>query len=121
MPVDFKTTSTFEFIRSQIENHLYQSVLNFEKDHNLALKVVTNFNVSFEDLCQTLEVMYQSFNPKDGLGIKSFPIMNGRYREFYKILVQSETQAEVVFFDIDDNKQSSIDRFLAHMTTFDDD
>lgn len=121
MPVDFKTTSTFEFIRSQIENHLYQSVLNFEKDHSLALNSVNNFNSSFEDLCQTLEGMYQSFTQQDGLGIKSFPIMNGRYRVFCKILVQSETQAEVIFFDIDDNRQSNIDRFPAHITTYDDD
>jgi hypothetical protein len=121
MPVEFRTTSTFEFIRSQIENHLYQSLLSFEKDHNLALNAVTKFNVSIEELCITLEGMYQSFNPNDGVGIKSHPIMNGRYRVFYKIQVQSESQGDVIFFDIDDNKQSNLDRFPAHIITFEDD
>jgi hypothetical protein len=121
MPVEFRYTSTFEFIRSQIENHLYQSILNFEKDYNLALNAVTKFNVSIEELCITLEGMYQNFNPNDGVGIKSFPIMTGRYRVFYKIQVQSGSHGEVIFFDIDDNKQSNLDRFPAHTTSFDDD
>lgn len=52
--------------------------------------------------------------PRDFVGEKSFPIRVGRYRVFFKILIQPNGDFSIVFLDIDDNNQSSLDRFPEH-------
>ncbi|MBC7466422.1 MAG: hypothetical protein H7256_10555 [Bdellovibrio sp.] len=69
----------------------------------------------------TLEQMYQTPGPKDTSGEKSFPIREGRYRVYYKVSVRKNKDFDITFLDIDDNKQSNLDRFPSHrLITFDD-
>jgi|GEM_PF-3133487 hypothetical protein len=77
MAVHFYQSSQFEEIRSQIELHLYDSVLELEKDPKLAIRSVLQFNQAIDRLMETLEQMYQSLNQKDTLGEKSFPVREG--------------------------------------------
>jgi hypothetical protein len=114
MAVHFNQSSQFADVRSQIEQHLYDSVLEIEKNVELALRSVIQFNEAIDRLMDTLEQMYQSSEPKDSTGEKSFPIREGRYRVFFKVLIRSKTDCEIVFLDIDDNKQSNLDRFPTH-------
>lgn len=119
MAVRFYQSSQFEDIRSRIEQHLYNSVLELEQDSRLALRSVQQFNNAIDRLIETLEQMYQSPSAQDILGEKSFPIREGRYRVFFKIHAQ-EQDFNITFLDIDDNKQSNLDRFPAHrIITFD--
>ena len=84
MAIHFNYTSQFEEARSRIEQHLYDSVLAFEKDLDLAIRSVEQFSKAIDRLAETLEQMYQTHNPKDFIGEKSFPIRDGRYRVFSK-------------------------------------
>lgn len=120
MAVHFYKSSTFEEIRCQIEQHLFDSVLTIEKDMDLALRSVDQFAYSIERLMDTLESMYQNPSPQDIIGEKSFPIREGRYRVFFKVSVSANKDLDITFLDIDDNKQSNLDRFPSHrLITFD--
>jgi len=122
MAVHFYQSSQFEEIRSQIELHLYDSVLELEKDPKLAIRSVLQFNQAIDRLMETLEQMYQSLNQKDTLGEKSFPVREGRYRVFFKVSARTNQHIDITFLDIDDNKQSNLDRFPAHrLITFESD
>ena len=88
--------------------------LIIEKSAEIALRSVEQFANAVDRLMDTLEQMYQTPNPKDSNGEKSFPIREGRYRVFYKVINRSDGDFDITFFDIDDNRQSNLDRFPAH-------
>lgn len=121
MAIHFKKSSQFEIIRSKIEQHLFDTVNEIEKSEELALRSVENFSIAIEYLFDTLEVLYKNPDPHDIIGEKSFPIHNGRYRVFYKVSLIANNDFEITFIDIDDNRQSNLDRFPEHLMTFDDD
>ncbi len=120
MSIHFKKTSQFEFTRSKIEQHLYDSVYQVSQSEELALRSIENFSQSVDSLLNTLEVIYKNPKAIDIIGEKSFPIYRGRYRVFYRILIK-ENDFQIVLLDLDDNRQSNLDRFPEHLTTFDDD
>jgi len=120
MAVYFHKSSSFEKIRSQLEKHLFDSVLEIEQDMDLALRSVDQFATAIDRLMDTLEQMYQTPGPKDTDGEKSFPIREGRYRVFFKVSVRPNQDFDITFLDIDDNKQSNLDRFpSSRLITFD--
>jgi hypothetical protein len=119
MAVHFHKSSPFEEVRLRIEQHLFESVLDLEKNIELAIRSVELFAESIERLMDTLEQMYQTPGPQDTVGEKSFPIREGRYRVFFKISVRPNLDLDITFLDIDDNRQSNLDRFPSHhLTTF---
>ncbi len=120
MAVIFQFTESFEMARTKIENHLYDSVLSIQKDDAFAIKSVEAFSQAIVRLCDVLEQMYQLPKSSDLTGEKSFPIHSGRYRVFYKIMPAENSDLRIIFTDIDDNKQSNLDRFPHHkMIIFD--
>lgn len=122
MPITFEFTDSFEAARTIIEDHLYNSVFSIQKDEAMALNSIETFSKSINRLCDILEQMYQSSKANDLTGEKSFPIHGGRYRVFYKITVKESSNLKIIFTDIDDNKQSNLDRFPQHkIITFDND
>ena len=122
MSVQFRQSTAFVEIRERIEQHLYDSVLEIEQDQDRALESVQNFAEAIDRLVDTLEQMYQTPRIEDAAGEKSFPIREGRYRVFYKVVVKDEQNFEIVFLDIDDNKQSNLDRYPEHkLITFEGD
>ncbi len=84
MAIHFKKSSAFEVVRSKIEQHLFDSVFQIENDLESALRSVEQFDSALERLLDTLEAMYKSPATKDMIGVKSFPIRDGRYRVFFK-------------------------------------
>lgn len=114
MKIEFQQTSAFIQERERIELYLYNSVLEIEKEENKALESVQNFADAFDRLMDTLEQMYSEPDKGDSEGVKSFPIREGRYRVFYKIVLDSSKNMKIIFLDIDDNKQSNLDRFPEH-------
>jgi hypothetical protein len=121
MAVHFHSSSAFEKARSQIEQHLFDSVLEIEKELAPALQSVERFAIALERLMDTLETMYQTPGPKDTFGEKSFPIREGRYRVFFKVSISPNLDFTITFLDVDDNKQSNLDRFPSHrLITFED-
>ncbi len=121
MAVHFHSSSAFEKARSQIEQHLFDSVLEIEKELAPALQSVERFAIALERLMDTLETMYQTPGPKDTFREKSFPIREGRYRVFFKVSVNPNLDFTITFLDIDDNRQSNLDRFPSHrIITFED-
>ncbi len=122
MAIHFNKSSAFDEIRCQIEQHLFDSVLAIEKDMDLALRSVEQFAYSIERLMETLESMYQNPRQQDTIGEKSFPIREGRYRVFFKVSIRANQDLDITFLDIDDNKQSNLDRFPSHrLITFNED
>ncbi len=120
MAIHFSFTSPFEESRSRIEQHLFDSVLEIEKDIDSAIRSVDQFAKALDRLTDTLEQMYQTPNLKDVIGEKSFPIRDGRYRVFFKITTMDNNDFDIAMLDVDDNKQSNLDRFPAHdMISFD--
>ncbi len=120
MAVVFRESSNFKKIRTEIEDYLYNSVYSIEVDHERALRSVELFIEATERCFSTLETMYQTPSEKD-LGEKSFPLKNGRYRIFYYVRAINSSDFEITLLDIDDNRQSNLDRFPSHLITFDDD
>ena len=120
MSITFKKTSEFERTRSNIEQYLFDSVFSIEEDARKALHSVEQFNSAIECFLDTIEAMYQNANSHDQHGQKSFPIKDGRYRIFYHVKV-IHLDFEITLLDIDDNRQSNLDRFPTHLITFDDD
>lgn len=121
MIVHFNQTTQFSEIRDRIEQHLYDSVLEIEHEPELALKSIDAFSQAIDRLMDTLEQMYQNPDERDFAGEKSFPIREGRYRVFYKMTPKDHLSFDITFLDIDDNKQSNLDRFPTHnMITFND-
>jgi hypothetical protein len=114
MAVHFHKTSSFEEARINIEQHLYDSVIDIEKDIDLALRSVEQFAEAVARLMDTLEQMYQTPGAKDTSNEKSFPIREGRYRVFFKVTLRSNQEFDITFLDIDDNQQSNLDRFPSH-------
>ena len=55
MAVHFHQSSQFEEIRFQIEQYLYDSILDIEKSVDLALQSVDQFAKSIDRLLDTLE------------------------------------------------------------------
>lgn len=122
MAVHFHQSSPFKEARNLIEQHLYDSVLEIENNIELALNSVEQFATALERLFDTLEQMYQTPEPKDSHGEKSFPIRDGRYRVYFKVMIRQKNDFDITLLDIDDNRQSNLDRFPTHrMITFDDD
>lgn len=64
MAVHFHNSSQFQEIRLKIEQHLFDSVLEIEKDIDPALRSVHQFSAAIERLMDTLEQMYQTPAPK---------------------------------------------------------
>jgi negative regulator of replication initiation len=121
MAINFNQTSQFEKRRSEIEAHLYSSVLKIENSTELALRSIDQFEKAISRFFDILEMMYQNPNHEEALGEKSFPVKDGRYRIFYKIQETSTSNLNITLLDIDDNKQSNIDRFPTHsIISFDD-
>jgi hypothetical protein len=121
MAVHFHQASPFSEARTRIEQHLYDSVFEIEQNPDLAIRSVDQFAEAIDRLFDTLEQMYQSPGPKDSEGEKSFPIRDGRYRVFFKVAVREDNDFDITMLDIDDNRQSNLDRFPSHrMITFDD-
>lgn len=120
MAIRFHQSPQFEEVRSRIEQHLYDSVFDLEKDIGPVLRSVDEFAKALDRLLDTLEAMYKNPAPEDTHGIKSFPIRDGRYRVFYKISIRPDSDFNLNLIDIDDNKQSNIDRFPNHLISFDD-
>jgi hypothetical protein len=118
--IQFKKSSSFESARSNIEQHLFDSVFQIEKNLEVALRSVEQFDATLERFLDTLEAMYKNPATGDTEGVKSFPIGDGRYRVFYKISVLANNDFLITLIDIDDNKQSNLDRFPDHLITFDD-
>lgn len=114
MAVNFRKSSAFEEIRSQIEQHLFYSVLEVEKEMDHALRSVERFSIAIDRLMETLEQMYQIPRPEDMEGEKSFPIRDGQFRVFFKISARPNDDFDITFIDIDHNKQSNLDRFPTH-------
>ena len=50
----------------------------------------------------------------DMLGERSSPVGDGRYRIFYKISIRRDNDFEITLLDIDDNRESNLDRFPVH-------
>ena len=86
MVIHFFQSSQFAETRSKIEQHLFDSVLEIEKIAEIALRSVEQFANAVDRLMDTLEQMYQTPNPKDIHGDKSFPIREGRCRVFVKVI-----------------------------------
>lgn len=120
MSIIFKKTSEFERIRAKIEDHLYYSVLAIQKEPSAALKSVEHFTIAFDRFLSTIQAMYQNPSTNEKLGEKSFPIHQGRFRIFYHIRIVNISDFEITLIDIDDNRQSNLDRFPNHLITFDD-
>lgn len=57
MAIQFKKSSSFESARSNIEQHLFSSVFNIEKNLELALRSVEQFDATLERFLDTLEAM----------------------------------------------------------------
>ncbi len=121
MSVIFKKTSEFERIRTKIEDHLYYSVLAIQGDQSAALKSVEQFTIAFDRFLSTIKAMYQNPSTNEKLGEKSFPIHKGRFRIYYHIKIVNVSDFQITLIDIDDNRQSNLDRFPNHLITFDDD
>ncbi len=122
MAVHFHQTAPFEEVRAKIEDHLYKSVLELHGDVDMAIQSVDRFSKAIDRCLDVLEQMYQSPRPGDDLAEKSFPIDNGRYRVFFKVVVKANNDFDIFMLDIDDNKQSNLDRFPSHrLITFDAD
>ncbi len=121
MAIHFSFTSKFEECRQKFEQHLYGSVLEIEQNEDLAIRSVDQFAKSIDHLLDTLEQIYQTPGTEESIGEKSFPIRDGRYRVFFKVTLINSGDFVIVFLDIDDNKQSNLDRFPVHkIITFDD-
>lgn len=121
MPIQFKQSFEFEIRRSRIEQHLYNTIIEIEKNEELALRAITQFSESIDQLMDTLEGMYKNPKTQDLKGEKTFPIRNGRYRVYYKVIFSGLKDIEITFLHIDDNKQSNLDRFPEELMTFEDD
>ena len=122
MAVHFHFASTFENARLEIEQHLFDSIMEFENDFDRAIESVSNFSKSIDRLAETLEQMYQSPRPQDVDGEKSFPIRDGMFRVYFKVVIRDKSDFDIYFIDVDHNKQSNLDRFPEHqMITFNDD
>ena len=122
MAIHFHQTSQFDEIRVRIEQHLYDSVLEQHRDAAAALRSVEQFAKSLDRLFDTLEQMYQTPGPKDAHAEKSFPIHSGRYRVFFKVMIRASGDFDITMLDIDDNRQSNLDRFPSHrIISFDTD
>lgn len=119
MVIHFRQSSQFESIRKSIEQHLFDSIIFFDNNLELAIRSVEQFAKSIELMIDTFEQMYQNLKPNDSQGEKSFPIKDGRYRVYYKITANGEEDLTITLLDIDDNKQSNKDRFPTHLITFD--
>jgi hypothetical protein len=121
MAIHFQQTTSFEFRRAQIEDYLFRSIMRIENEETIALQSVQAFNHSLEYLMETLEGMYQTLQPRDLIGEQSSVIHRGRYRVFYKVNARSTFEFDIIFLDIDDNRESNLDRFPSHrLMTFDD-
>lgn len=120
MAIIFKKSSEFERIRSNIEQHLYDSIFALEVDAERALRAVEQFNTAIDRFLSTLEGMYQNPQSHNHFGLKSFPIQDGRYRIFYKVQIMNSSDFEITLIDIDDNRQSNLDRFPEHLIAFND-
>ncbi|MCX6119674.1 MAG: hypothetical protein NT027_19225 [Proteobacteria bacterium] len=123
MAIHFFQTSQFVEIRSNIEQHLFDSVLDIEKSSEIALQSIESFANAMDRLMEKLEQMYQTTSQKNIHGEKSFPIRGGgRYRVFFKVIPRRDGDFDITFLDIDDNKQSNLDRFPDHkIITFESD
>jgi|GEM_PF-2139581 len=114
MAIQFRYASPFEENRLRIEDFIFNSIMDTQKSLESAIRGVENFAAAIEDFVNTLEQMYRTPQPKDLIGERSSPIGNGRYRVFYKISVLQNNDFEITFLDIDDNKESNLDRFPVH-------
>ena len=121
MAVHFDQTSGFISTRTQIEDYRYCTTLEESLDEQKALESVEKFANDLESVFSTLDTMHQTPRENDSDGIKSFPVSEGRYRLFYKVRITKDGNFIITLLDIDDNKQSNLDRFPAHsIIDFDD-
>jgi hypothetical protein len=115
MAVYFHSASPFEENRLRIEDFIFGSISEIQNDADAALRGVDKFAKSIDGFLGTLEQMYQNPNPKDVVGERSSPIGDGRYRIFYKVSIRPNgNDFDITLLDIDDNKESNLDRFPTH-------
>ncbi len=114
MVLFFKSARSFEENRLRIEDFIFASIVDIQSDFEAAIRGVDVFNDSIDKFVDTLEQIYQNPSPKDILSERSSPISDGRYRIFYKVSIRSDNNFEVTFLDIDDNRESNLDRFPTH-------
>jgi hypothetical protein len=114
MAVHFYRATPFEENRLRIEDFIYRSILEIQNDIEAAIRGVANFAKVIDKFSDTLEQMYQTPGAKDIFGEKSSPVGDGRYRVFYKVSVRSNSDFEITMLDIDDNRESNLDRFPVH-------
>ena len=114
MAIHFHRASPFEENRLRIEDFIYCSILKTQSDVDAAIRGIDNLTKAIDKFIDTLEQMYQTPGPKDTLSEKSSPIGDGRYRIFYKVSVRPNNDFEITLLDIDDNRESNLDRFPVH-------
>ena len=114
MAIHFHKASPFEDNCLRIEDFIYRAILKTQSDADAAIRGVDNFAKAIDKFIDTLEQMYQTPGPKDTLSEKSSPIGDGRYRVFYKVSVRTNNDFEITLLDIDDNRESNLDRFPVH-------
>ena len=114
MAVHFHYASPFEENRLRIEDFIFRSISEIQNDVETAIRGVTKFASSIDRFLDTLEQMYQNPNPKDVIGERSSPVGDGRYRIYYKISVRPDNEFDITLLDIDDNRESNLDRFPVH-------
>lgn len=114
MAIHFHRASPFEENRVRIEDFIFRSIVETQSDVEAAIRGVENFANTIEQFVDTLEQMYQNPNPNDLSSERSSPVGDGRYRIFYKVSVRLDKDFDITFLDIDDNRESNLDRFPVH-------
>ena len=114
MAIHFHRSTPFEENRIRIEDFIFRSILEIQKDVETAIHGVDTFAKAIDKLVDTLEQMYQTPGSKDVLSENSSPIGDGRYRVFYKVTVRSNSDFDITLLDIDDNREANLDRFPTH-------
>lgn len=114
MAVHFVTASPFDSNRLRIEDFIFRSILEIQNDVDAAIRSVDSFSKSIEKFIAMTEQMYQTPRVMDISGERSSSVGDGRYRIFYKISIRTDNDFEITLLDIDDNRESNLDRFPVH-------
>ena len=114
MAVHFLTASPFEKNRLRIEDFIFRSIVEIQNDIDAAIRSVDNFAKAIDKFIDTTEQMYQNPRTLDSSGERSSPVGDDRYRIYYKISIRPDNDFEITLLDIDDNRESNLDRFPVH-------
>jgi hypothetical protein len=114
MAVHFLTASPFEENRLRIEDFIFRTIVEIQNDVEAAIRSVDTFAKAIDKFIDTTEQMYKNPRALDSSGERSSPVGDGRYRIFYKIAIRPDNDFEITLLDIDDNRESNLDRFPVH-------